>query len=160
MLAIITVAFLLSSCASTSTKNYKSVGKAPLPEPETKLVLTFTNEDIIVLGDIDITKEMKWSYTDMQTSSQKDSVNNYGFFYNSYYMPVTKTSFFKSAMSNEDQLISSIIYDAISQYPDMDYILFPKTEKTISESYGTSDKPNSIKIRLRGKAIKIDLTKK
>jgi len=156
--AIVTVAFFLTSCASTATGNYKSVGQAPQPIPETKLVLTFTNDDLIVLGDIDITKKIEWSYNDNLAPTQKNTVMNYGFFWNTNYIAVDNQSYRKSGMSEEEKLVSLIIYEAISRYPDMDYILFPKTEKQMTQSYGTSSEPNSITVRLRGKAVKIDLS--
>jgi len=155
---LLLLAIFLSSCATTTLQSRKTTRAIDLPEPEVKLVLTFTNEDIEVLGDIDISKEIDIGEEISQSSFDAVTiVKNEGIILSQQYLSVaTKLKGWNAQASLEDQIMAMVLYEAISQYPTMDYILFPKVEvSSVSNSGFTSSKENSVKVRLRGRAVRI-----
>lgn len=156
---VIFVAIMLSSCKSVSVNNYKTTGQIPLPDPEVKFTITLTNENIETLGDIDILKEVTVTNKEYKIAVEQINTENFGSFFNTDFISATQISLLSvGKTSNESKIISSVIFDAITQYPDMDYILFPKYEITKRIDSGISDVfTQTISIRLRGKAVKIKM---
>jgi len=149
---------VLASCATIKEEYKNETGAIKLPDPEIKFVLEYTKEDMEILGDIDITKEISIANASSWEFSKKTTeIEKRGIIFNEKSYPISGP-FSAIKETPEDILLSYILYDAITQYPEMDYVLFPKIEMIKKTNTGSLDaETNKIIIRFRGKAVKIKL---
>ena len=149
---------IIVSCETTNNQFIKRTGQIYLPDPEVKLVLTYTNEDIEVIGNIDITRSIELNSFYQYLNNQSGSIDeHYGLIFNEKSLQVDDF-IFKNTENPEDMLIREIIYDVITKYPELDYILFPKIEVTKKSSTGTINGDTyQLSIRLKGKAVRIKI---
>jgi hypothetical protein len=160
ILLILTSLVFLISCATDSKSSYAAVGAIHLPEPEVHLRLTFTNDNIEVLGPVDIEKTVALLFSSGDRMEKgKIEESRTGYFLNgqlpliTYVNPSTNWS---ASVSDEEELVRLLTYEAILEYPEMDYILFPKVTVVRSSERSDALTPNEyLTIRLTGKAVRI-----
>ncbi len=143
---------VLASCSTTELQSYRTTRVVELPDPQVNMVITITNDNIEVLGSIDLKKTVMledadhWAQDDSEVELEKFGVILSG----SLAPLVSKSNFWEKTQDVEQHLLNSLVFDAIELYPEMDYILFPKIE--IEKVAGLS-----VTMRLVGKAAKINL---
>ena len=153
-LAFALLPFLLvaASCTTTTMQSYRTSRVVELPEPEVEMVITISNDNIEVLGEIDIKRTVIFDEPDywLKIGSNVD-LEKYGILLSGSLMP-TEKKWYQRRKTDEAQraLLGLIVYDLIELYPGMDYILFPKVEIEKVEGF-------SLSIRLLGKAARINL---
>ena len=151
-LVLVPLLLMLASCATTELQSYRTSRVVELPDPEVKMVITITNDNLEILGSIDLKKTVLLEDAEHWVQDDTDvELERIGVILSGSLSPLTrKGNFWDKTQEVEKDLLNSLVFDAIELYPEMDYILFPKIE--IEKVTGLS-----ITMRLSGKAAKINL---
>jgi hypothetical protein len=143
---------IIASCTTTTMQSYRTSRIVELPEPKVEMVITISNDNIEVLGEIDIKRTVIFDEPDywLKMGSNVD-LEKFGILLSGSLMP-TEKKWYRRRKTDEAEkaLLGLIVYDLIELYPGMDYILFPKIEIERVENF-------SLSIRLLGKAARINL---
>lgn len=147
----------LSSCSSSSERiRSMYVGEIPLPSPD-KLNLTFTKDDLIVLGEIDISRTFIRSNNERIRTKSLDGViiKNLGQLSSDVPL-IMKGGAQLSGFQLQDNDINELVYDVYTKYPEIDYVVFPKIFAEVNrQSDEMSGSKDSVIARLKGTAVKL-----
>jgi hypothetical protein len=158
LLSVISM-ILLISCATNQKTSYATVGAIHLPEPEVRLKLTFEREDLELLGNIDIRRKIAMS--GYSAPAGKDAVleSKIGLLLNGslpLIVYLSPSSSWSAGSSREQEIVRLLTYEAIQQYPDMDYMLFPRVYvERSTERLDFISSREYLDIRLTGRAVRI-----
>lgn len=157
-LSLAFAAILLASCSSSSPVRIRSmnVGEIPLPSSD-KLNLTFTKDDLIVLGDIDVSRTfIRRENARIRTKSIDGTiVKNLGQLSSDVPL-IIKGGAQISGFQLQDEDVNELVYDVYTKYPDIDYIVFPKIFAEVNRQPWDGSAPkDSVIARLKGTAVKL-----
>jgi hypothetical protein len=151
---------MLFGCSTTKSQSIRTTRAINLPPPEVSLKITLGNDNIEILGPIDITRTLVIQKPEINIGFEETvKEEHYGIFIFGEVIDISfKGISWGSFESAQKQVLGVIIHEIIDLYPDIDYVLFPKIQvDKVSRRVENLDVAEQITMRLIAKAVKINL---